>query len=486
MMAAGSGHALAVLLIVMPLSAATLALLARRIAAGVAIVNSLLTAGAALVLLRTTTDGPLRYAIGGWGAPLGIDLYADSMTGFLLVANSIIILSIAVYAPPYLARTGLRSSFWPMLLFLHAALNGVYLSADVFNLYVALELLSLSAVGLIAVADKPPALDAALRYLLASLVASLAYLLGVAFLYHAQGALDLAALAAAGREHPAPAAALGLMVAGLAIKGALFPMHFWLPRAHSEAPSPVSALLSGLVVKAPFVVMLRLWFGPFVDAPQAAGALLGLLGAAAILWGSIQALRQERLKLLVAYSTVAQIGYLFLFFPLARSAGTLSAVTVFIVGHALAKAAMFLAAGNIIACFGHDRISALDRVAERLPLSLAAFGIAGVCIIGLPPSGNFVAKWLLIEAALSSGAWGWAIVIITGSLFAAAYVFRVLGHAFTPEHGFEGGAAVPARMSWVPFVVALLALSLGLFAAPLLEAIDGVSLTKVSVAEQTR
>ena len=122
MMHAGSGQALTVLLIVMPLSAATHALLARRIAAGVAIVNALLTAGAAFVMLRTTMVGPLRYAIGGWGAPLVIDLYADSMTGFLLLANSIIILSIAVYAPAYLARTGLRSSFWPMLLFLHCLL----------------------------------------------------------------------------------------------------------------------------------------------------------------------------------------------------------------------------------------------------------------------------------------------------------------------------------------------------------------------------
>ena len=475
-MSAISDQGLTVLLIVLPLAAVTLALLAPRIAAAVTIVNAMLTSVVAFVLLRTTTDGPLRYAIGGWSAPLGIDLYADSMTGFLLVATSIIILSIAIYAPAYLARTGLRSSFWPLLLFLHAALNSVYLSADVFNLYIALELLSLSAVGLIAIADQPPALDAALRYLLASLVASLAYLLGVAFLYHAHGVLDLVALAAAGREHSTPAAALGLMVAGLLIKGALFPMHFWLPSAHSQAPSPVSALLSGLVVKAPFVVLLRLWFGPFVDAPQAAATLLGVLGAAAILWGSIQALRQERLKMLVAYSTVAQVGYLFLFFPLARSAGTLSAVTVFIVGHALAKAAMFLAAGNIITSVGHDRIPELDRVAERLPLSLAAFGIAGVCVIGLPPSGNFVAKWLLIEAAFSSGAWGWAVVIVAGSLFAAAYVFRVLGHAFTPKHGLGRDAAVPAWMSWVPFVVALLALSLGLFAAPLLETIDAASL----------
>jgi formate hydrogenlyase subunit 3/multisubunit Na+/H+ antiporter MnhD subunit len=462
----------AVLLIVSPLATAIIAVLARRVAVFVAYVNAALTTAAAFGLLNAVADRPLTYALGDWGAPLGIDLYADSLTAVLLVATSVIILSITLYAPDYLARTRTGTSFWPLTFFLHAALNGLYLSADVFNLYVALELLSLSAVALVALGDRMAAVAAALRYLLASLVASLAYLLGVALLYHTYGALDLTVLAAASRGGATPWAALGLMTAGLAIKGALFPVHFWLPAAHAEAPAPVSALLSGLVVKAPFYVLVRLWFGPFQDAPQAVGEILGLLGSAAILWGSLQALRQVRLKPLVAYSTVAQIGYLFLFFPLARAAGVLNAVTVFILAHGLAKVAMFLAAGNILFCLGHDRIQELDRIGRRLPLSLAAFGIAGVCIMGLPPSGNFIAKWLLIEAAFESGAWGWAVVIIAGSLMAAAYVFRVVGHAFTPEHGFEGGAQITTSMAWVPFLVSLLALLLGLIAAPLLEVVD--------------
>lgn len=462
----------AVLLIVSPLASAVIAFLTPRIAPRIAFVNAVLVAVAALGLLNAVIDRPLAYALGNWGAPLGINLYADSLTGILVVATSIIILAITFYAPDYLARTRTSTSFWPLTFFLHAALNGVYLSADVFNLYVALELLSLSAVALVALGDKTAAIAAALRYLLASLVASLSYLLGVALLYHTHGALDLSLLADAGREGATPWAALGLMTAGLAIKGALFPVHFWLSRAHSEAPAPVGALLSGLVVKAPFYVLLRLWLGPFQNAPQAVGVLFGLLGAAAIVWGSLQALRQERLKLLVAYSTVAQIGYLFLFFPLAQTARALDAVTIFMLAHALAKAAMFLAAGNILCCLGHDRIQELDRIARRLPLSLTAFGIAGVCIMGLPPSGNFIAKWLLIEAAFESGAWGWAVVIVAGSLMSAAYVFRVVGHAFTPEPGFEGGAPITTSMAWVPFLLSLLALSLGLISAPLLEIIE--------------
>jgi len=467
-----AGQVSIVLLIVVPLSAAILAILARRLAAHIAMLSSVITMAAAIALLRAVAERSLILGVGGWGAPLGIDLSASSMTGVLIIASSIIVLCIVLYAPAYLQQTGIHFSFWPLLLFLQAALNGVYLSNDIFNLYVALELMSLSAVGLIALAERPPALDAALRYLLASLVASLAYLLGVGLLYHTQGSLDLTILSVGENKGAAPAAALGLMTAGLAIKGALFPVHFWLPRAHAEAPSPVSALLSGLVVKAPFFVLLRLWLGPFADAPPALGTLLGLLGSAAIIWGSLQALRQERLKLLIAYSTVAQIGYLFLFFPLARADTSLGAILTIIVGHAFAKVAMFLAAGNIIACLGHDRIEALDRVAGRLPLSLATFGIAGICVVGLPPSGNFIAKWLLASAAFNSGAWGWAIVIIAGSLMAAAYVFRVIGHAFTPEYGTDNGAPIPPLMSWAPFVLALLALLLGLFAAPFLALVD--------------
>lgn len=472
MTTADPGAIWAVLLIVSPLAAAIIAIVAPRIAAALAFVNAAFMVTSALALLNAVSDRAATYPLGDWGAPLGIDLYADPLAGAMILATSLVLLAVTAYAPDYLARTGTGASFWPLTFFLHAALNGLFLSADVFNLYVALELLSLSAVALVALGNGAAAVSASLRYLLASLVASMAYLLGVAFLYHTFGVLDVYALADASRGGTTPWAALGLMAAGLAVKGALFPVHFWLPSAHSEAPAPVSALLSALVVKAPFYVLLRLWFGPFHEAPQAVGELLGLLGAAAIIWGSVQALRQERLKLLVAYSTVAQLGYLFLLFPLLPAAGVIDAVTVFILAHALAKAAMFLAAGNILHCLGHDRIQGLDRVAKRLPLTLAAFGIAGVCIVGLPPSGNFVAKWLLIAAAFESGAWGWAVVVMTGSLLSAAYVFRVVGHAFTHEHGNEGGVQITTPMAWVPFIVSLLALVLGLFAAPLLDVVE--------------
>lgn len=459
-------------LVMSPLIAAIVVFLVPRIAFGIACVNALCTTALALVVLDRVVEGPVRYALGGWGAPLGIDLYADPLTGVMLVGASFVLLATTFYAPGYLAQARIDALYWPLVFILQAALNALFLSADVFNLYVTLELLGLSAVGLVALADRTRAIAAALTYLLASLVASLAYLLGVALLYHLHGVLDLVALAGSATGTPATWAALGLMTTGLAIKGALFPMHFWLPGAHSYAPTPVSALLSALVVKAPFYVLLRLWLGPFFDAPPEVGDLLGVLGVAAIIWGSVQALRQDRLKLLIAYSTVAQIGFLFLFFPLVKAHTVVQGITLLMFAHALAKAAMFLAAGNIIHYLGHDRIHDLHRVAKELPLTLAAFSIGGVCIVGLPPSGNFIAKWLLIEAAFDSGEWGWAVVVVIGGLLSAAYVFRVIGHAFTLDEVPEAGNRVAMPMVWAAFLLSLVALTLGLFAAPLLEVIS--------------
>ena len=203
--------------------------------------------------------------------------------------------------------------------------------------------------------------------------------------------------------------------------------------------------------------------------------MFGLLGAAAVLWGSLQALRQTRLKLLVAYSTVAQIGYLFLAFPLAATAGVTawSAAAYLVLSHALAKAAMFLAAGNLLHFGGHDRIADLDRMVQRLPLSMGAFALAGVSIMGLPPSGGFIGKWLLLEAALVQGRWDLAAVIILGGLLAAGYMFKVLGYAFTEATISHEPRAVPASMEWAAMLLALGAILLG-FLAPSVLSLVGI------------
>lgn len=416
------------------------------------------------LVVRLTAVGAYRHTVGGWGAPLGIELSVDGLSLLMLAATAVVGLGITIYSTGYFrSRHRQSAQFWPLWLFLIAALNALFLSADIFNLYVTLELTGLAAVALTALTGGRDALAAAMRYLFVTLLGSLMYLLGVVLMYHSFGSVDIATLAQRVESTPTVWAALSLMSAGLALKTALFPLHFWLPPAHASAPAPVSAALSALVVKASFYILLRLWIELFPAVNQALGQLFGVLGASAILSGGLQAMRAKRLKLLIAYSTIMQLGYLFLAFPLAVSAAWRGAIYL-VLSHALAKAAMFLAAGNILHFAGHDRIADLDRIAQRLPLTLAAFAVAGVSIMGLPPSGGFVAKWLMVEASLDSGQWWWAVVLILGSVLAAAYIFKVIGHAFTQAPVLHGSEGVPAVMEWTALALALAAILLGLIA----------------------
>ena len=429
--------------VALPLAGALLSVVVPRSAGVIGVVAAVATAAAAsAVLWLVAADGAVRYAIGAWPKGLAITLQADALSALLLLMTSIVALASSVYATAYFKRPDLGRRFWPLWLLLLTALNALFLAGDLFNLYVTLELLGLSAVALTALDGKRAALEAAIRYLMLGLLGSLAFLAGVALLYTAYGILDMASLIERMESNPTVWTAAALMTVGLLIKTALFPLHFWLPPAHANAPAPVSAALSALVVKAAFYLVLRLWLDLFspVTTPGVAH-LLGLLGAAAVLWGSWNALRAERLKLLAAYSTVAQVGYLFLFLPLVmhlpegppRNAA-LGGLLLLALTHGFAKSALFLAAGVIQQRVGHDRIRELNGTAQSLPATTFAVALAGVALIGLPPSGAFLGKWHLIAGALNAGLWLWVAVVLTGSLLAAGYVFRFLGHAFGQAH----------------------------------------------------
>ncbi len=420
------------------------------------------------------TQQTLRYVIGGWGPPLGIALQADGLSAIMLLVSAVVISAIALFAHASFAQvadapeTRAALIFWTMLMGVWAGLNAVWLAHDLFTLYVALELLTFSAVPLVCLEGKPETLVAALRYLLFALIGSILYLLGCALLYGEYGTLDISLLGSAVRPEPVAFIAAALMTAGLAAKTALFPLHLWLPPAHAGAPPAASALLSALVVKGSFILIARLWFDalPGITGGGAA-TLLGVLGAAAILVGSTVALRQQRLKLMIAYSTVAQIGYLFFLFPLAGAMGEWSRFAwtggmMQLVAHAVAKAAMFLAAGLIGEALGHDRIDGFAGLGRALPTVMFAFGLAGMSLMGLPPSGGFVAKAMLLLASVGEGQWWWAVVILLGGLLAAGYIFRVL----TPALGGAPVTVTVAPIAWprqaIVLGLAICALLLGL------------------------
>jgi len=397
-----------------------------------------------------TLAGPVVYLLGGWAPPLGIALRADALSVVMLVAIAIVICGIGVYAcADFGTPAGQREArapftFWLLLLAVWGSLNLVFVSGDLFTLYVALELLTFAGVPLVCLDGRGETLRAALRYLIFALLGSVLYLLGSVLLYGGYGTLDIALLAARVRPEPIAWVAAALMTTGLLAKTALFPLHLWLPPAHAGAPAAASAVLSALVVKGSWFLVVRLWFDVMPGVVTFSSAqLLGGLGAAAILIFSVVALRQERLKLLIAYSTLAQIGYLFLMFPLAfdvaagqlDGGGALAGGMLQAMSHATAKAAMFMAAGSIYAALGHDRLVGLAGIARALPISVLTFAVSGVALMGVLPSGAYLAKKLLLAAAAGSGQWWWDWVLQAGGVLTSSYVVLVLARALGPSDG---------------------------------------------------
>lgn len=379
-------------------------------------------------------SAPIELIIGNWKAPLGIRLSINEFSAIMLLMTSIIGLAITFYSTQYFENDDKEVRFWPLWWFLITALNGIFISSDIFNTYIMLELLGLSAVSLIAIQGTQQALQASFQYLLVGLFGSLMYLLGVAIVYRAYGVLDYQLVAALVENNLSMQIALALITLGMMMKCALFPLHFWLPSAHSNASAPVSAMLSALVVKAAFFILFTFWFEILTPVvTKSAVTLLGLFGAMAVIYGSYRAFTSPRLKQLIAYSTVAQIGYLFIAFPLMFTTPDLArtAIIYFIVAHGCAKAAMFLAAGVIQKTMGHDQLSQLQGIASQLPISIFVFAVTSASLIGLPPSGGFIAKWLLLNNAVQTDQWWWVLTLFIGGLLASAYLFRVLNLAFT-------------------------------------------------------
>lgn len=497
--------------VMLPLLVAAAVLVLPRKAAPVlgiaAASGTALAAGA--VAREVAFGGAFSYTLSGWEAPLGIELRADGLSALMIITTAAVGLAGSLYtasAPvagpvgrPF--RQGLEGASgtgetrypWTLMLFFIGSLNALFLSGDAFNLYVSLELMGLSAAAMVCLGASRAAVAAGIRYLLVSLLGSLLYLLGVALLYGAYGTLELAGLAGAVESSWASWSALALVVSGMALKTGLVPLHFWISPAYSGAPAPAAAVISGLAVKASFYIALRFWFEVYGGEQAAPGAYaLGVLGAVAVIWGGWRAIRQSRLAALLAYSSISQAGYLFLVFPLAGAGavsagvalGAYSGVVYLAFSHALAKAAMFMAAGALALAAGSDRISGLAGIADHRPLSVAALCLGGVTLMGLPPSGGFTAKVLLVEAAVDRGEWWIAVVVLGGGLIAALYVARFLGAAFgSPEAVRDGGEAgrdsfrrapKPLRgrllaMETVAVVLALASFFTGLTSGPLLD-----------------
>lgn len=442
------------LLVAAPLLGSVLALLAgllqRRTGWHVAVVASLVqVAGAVTLASRAFGEEPIRYVVGGFTAPFGIELVVDGLSATIIVLVAVIALAVLGYARVAGPRT---NAFYATYLLLVAGLTGMSITGDVFNMYVFLEITGLAAYALVASGEGGRAALAALKYLIVGTIGASLFLLGIGYAYIATGTLNMAdlstQLAAVGYTDSLVQAAFGLMVVGLFVKVAVFPLHAWQPNAYADAPDSVSAFIAALVSTVAAYALIRIVFTVFsVDFLQANPTARSLLTAGAIVsivFGSVLAVSQTDIKRMLAYSSVSQFGVIVGAVAVANNTAMVGA-TVHLVGHAVMKGGLFLTAGLIATATGARSVDGYEGLVERRPLAAGVFAVLALAMVGVPPAVGFVGKWYIVLGAIEAQAWPLAVVILASTLLTLAYFARILERMFFRES--DGTVVDPATLS---------------------------------------
>lgn len=440
----------------------------------------LLAAGylASIVLLNDSTS--IIYSMGGWTAPWGIELKVDSLAAFFLIIVTGICLPVVLFAKGNLIEeVGTKNRvarFYVLLLLLGGAMAGMALTNDIFNVYVLVEVATLSCCGLVSSRNNPRASEAAFKYLILATIGSALVLGGIGFIYMLTGHLNMGfahqELIQVWQNSPHVVwMSMSFILVGFGVKSALFPLHIWLPDAHSTAPTPASAILSGLAVKGYIICFLKFMYNVFGQTLMREfniDRILVLAGMIAIIAGSLFALTQDEIKRRLAFSTVAQVGYLFLGLGLMNEMG-LKGTLFYLVSHAVIKASLFLAGGAMITATGKKNISGLAGIGRKMPITMAVFTIGSLGLIGIPLFSGFIGKWYLLLGSLDAGNVLAAIIIILGSVLCAAYLLPIIRIAYfepAPEEDFRD-PGLPQKIALIMLAVAVLIL--GVLPGPILE-----------------
>lgn len=404
---------------------------------------SMVWALSAATLHRVYQRGAFVYHFGNWSPKIGIEFIIDEFSAFMvlfIVSISFLILIYSLKDIEHEIDPGQFGSYYTLIFVLLFSMVGITLTNDLFNMYVFMEILSLTSCSIISIKRKKENYLASFRYLMLNTIGSLSVLLGIALLYMVTGHLNMIEASKAIGEvwqlYPTNIlVAIGFMLTGMAIKAAVFPLHIWLPDAHSNAPTPSSALLSGVVVKVYVFTIIKILFrvlGINIITALDIPTYITYFAATGMIMGSIFAIGQKDIKRMLAYSSVAQIGYIFLGLGLGTVQG-LSAALFHVISHGLMKSALFLSAGAIIYKKGKRDIRDFDGIGYEMPITMGVFTIAAFGMIGIPGVNGFMSKIYLSFAVLEAGKPIYLIIILLSSLLNSFYYLPIIISAFLKE-----------------------------------------------------
>jgi multicomponent Na+:H+ antiporter subunit D len=396
------------------------------------------TATALIVIARVLTEGSLHTHVSGWPPPIGIEMVVDRLSALMAVVIGFVgLITVAgSLGQVRVELPGRETLYYSCILLLTAGLMGMVVTGDLFNLFVHLEVASLAAYALVAAGGRG-APRAAFAYLIIGSVGASLYLLGVGFLYAATGTLnmaDAARLVAAAEPRLVLVGTL-LIVAGLGIKMALFPLHTWMPAAYQLAPAAAASFMAPLFTKISAYALIRVLFwvhGEELLRVNAALEILAWAGAAAVVVGGVLAFAQTDLRRMLVYSSIGQVGIVALGMGLANTASMTGAV-LHIASDALMKGVLFLGAGVALLRFGVTRVEELNRLRGRAPWTAAAMCVASLSLIGVPPLSGFFGKWYVLTGTIQEGRWEFTAALVLGSLATIGYVFRILERLYFAE-----------------------------------------------------
>ena len=399
-------------------------------------------------LFNVINIGGFIFTIGHFSAPFGIVFKIDYIESIISLLFSFVMLMVIWYSRYSLEKEIKENKvkyFYTLSLLLLASLLGIVYTYDIFNGFVFLEVSTLSAAGIIIAKDKKENIKSAMKYLILSTLGSGLILMSIAFIYSITGHLSMEYIHSelilkATSNQDIILISLILFTVGLGIKGAMFPLHIWLPDAHSSAPSPSSAILSALVIKAPIIFMLKIFYMAYgfdiVSSTNIFNLIL-IFGSLGMILGSLFARRQTEIKRMIAYSSVAQMGYIFFAIGLGNELGFLMAI-YHIIAHAVTKSSLFLAVGSIIEQSGFKKIDEIRGIGKEMPVTLAIFSVSAFSMIGIPVLPGFISKWNLSLASISSGKYYLLGIILLSSLLNAAYYFPIIINGYFGEDNLDG------------------------------------------------